>query len=125
MTHEIDTRLRALERAVVELLTDRHIQEARHPNTTTQSPGWWAEARGMIRAAIPAHSDAAPAEPTPAAPATRWWVCDNAGEAFMASLVVTLPTGEAKRLGELAAEGGLIQPLHGRLLLGSGEARRG
>jgi|GEM_PF-7033162 hypothetical protein len=100
MTHEIDTRLRALERAVVELLTARHIQEARHPNTTTQSPGWWIEARGMIRAAIPAHSDAAPAEPTPAAPATtlrelwgsapglrvdddtpatRWWVVDKLG----------------------------------------------
>lgn len=43
------------------------------------------------------------------------------GEAFMASLVVTLPTGEAKRLGEIAAEGGLLQPTtHGRLLLGSG-----
>jgi hypothetical protein len=103
MTHEIDTRLRALERAVRELAFD-------------------AEKHDVV-AAIP-DPDAAP-EPTPAAPATRWWVCDNAGEAFMASLVVTLPTGEAKRLGELAAEGGLIQPLHGRLLLGSGEARRG
>lgn len=43
------------------------------------------------------------------------------GEAFMASLVVTLPTGEAKRLGDIAAEG---QFLHGnadgRLRLGSG-----
>lgn len=44
------------------------------------------------------------------------------GEAFMASLVVTLPTGEAKRLGELAAEGGLLRndEKGGRLLLGSG-----
>lgn len=44
------------------------------------------------------------------------------GEAFMASLVVTLPTGEAKRLGELAAEGALLRPSAdgGRLLLGSG-----
>jgi len=43
------------------------------------------------------------------------------GEAFMASLVVTLPTGEAKRLGELAAEGSLLRPTDGRLLLGPGE----
>jgi len=44
------------------------------------------------------------------------------GEAFMASLVVTLPTGEAKRLGELAADGGLIRSdeKSGRLMLGSG-----
>jgi hypothetical protein len=43
------------------------------------------------------------------------------GEAFMASLVVTLPTGEAKRLGELAAEGSLIRPgEQGRLMLGRG-----
>lgn len=45
------------------------------------------------------------------------------GEAFMASLVVTLPTGEAKRLGEIAAEGALLRPESGRLLLGSGGAR--
>lgn len=45
------------------------------------------------------------------------------GEAFMASLVVTLPTGEAKRLGELAAEGSLLQPgSAGRLMLGRGGA---
>lgn len=43
------------------------------------------------------------------------------GEAFMASLVVTLPTGEAKRLGELAAEGSLLQSSStGQLRLGSG-----
>ena len=44
------------------------------------------------------------------------------GEAFMASLVVTLPTGEAKRLGELAAEGALLRHAEGgRLLLGKGQ----
>jgi hypothetical protein len=67
MTHEIDTRLRALERAVVELLTDRLIQETRHPNTTTQGAAWWGEARDAVWAAMPTF-DAAPAEPTPAAP---------------------------------------------------------
>jgi hypothetical protein len=43
------------------------------------------------------------------------------GEAFMANLVVTLPTGEAKRLGELAAEGSLLRSSEGRLLLGKGQ----
>lgn len=43
------------------------------------------------------------------------------GEAFMASLVVTLPTGEAKRLGELAAEGALLHAqAGGQLMLGPG-----
>lgn len=44
------------------------------------------------------------------------------GEAFMASLIVTLPNGESKRLGEIAANGNLLQPGHGgRLMLGRGE----
>ena len=44
------------------------------------------------------------------------------GEAFMASVVVTLPTGEAKRLGELVAEGAVLRPAPGgRLLLGKGQ----
>lgn len=43
------------------------------------------------------------------------------GEAFMANLVVTLPTGEAKRLGELAAEGAMLRSSEGRLMLGKGQ----
>lgn len=43
------------------------------------------------------------------------------GEAFMANLVVTLPTGEAKRLGELAAEGAILRSSEGRLMLGKGQ----
>lgn len=43
------------------------------------------------------------------------------GEAFMANLVVTLPSGESKRLGELASEGTLLTAgAGGQLLLGAG-----
>lgn len=45
------------------------------------------------------------------------------GEAFMASLVVTLPSGERTRLGEVAARGGLVeQGAPGQLRLGKGGA---
>jgi hypothetical protein len=60
MTQEFDTRLRALERAVRELAFD-------------------AEKHDVV-AAIP-DPDAAP-EPTPAAPATRWWVVDRWAGAY-------------------------------------------
>lgn len=45
------------------------------------------------------------------------------GEAFMASLIVTLPGGQTQRFGELAASGKLLHPdaMSGRLMLGSGE----
>lgn len=50
------------------------------------------------------------------------WTYKNGVKAFMANLVVTLPTGEAKRLGELVAEGSLLRPGDGgRLLLGRGQ----
>ena len=68
MTHEIDTRLRALERAVVELVYDRYVQECRSENTTSQRPEWWSHARDQILAAIP--------DPD-AAPAKRWWCVDR------------------------------------------------
>lgn len=48
------------------------------------------------------------------------------GEAFMASLVVTLPNGETRRFGEAVAHGGILHPSAGnRLLLGPGSASEG
>ncbi len=49
------------------------------------------------------------------------WGIVTVGEAFLAGLVVTGPSGEEKRLGQLIFERGLLRPAAGKLLLRSGE----
>jgi hypothetical protein len=77
---DTETRLRALEahdvavrRAVLALAKD-----ALDRDPASRSP--WS----LVVQSIP-DPDAAPAEPTPAAPATRWWVCDKKGGAYWCS----------------------------------------
>jgi hypothetical protein len=71
MTHEIDTRLRALERAVVCLLRDVRATEEKDQSTLYSAVTWGERLDAVYAAVLPRSLDhdptPAPTEPTPAA----------------------------------------------------------